>query len=84
MRSEPREWDWLPPRRPVRRPRPIYIEHERPQRTSWWATPAGRMVGHTMFFVGVGVWKIIIVGALMVMMSFAALVLVGLARATIG
>jgi hypothetical protein len=42
------------------------------------------MVGHTMFFVGVGVWKIIIVGALMVMMSFAALVLVGLARATIG
>jgi hypothetical protein len=81
MRTEP--WDWPPPRRRMRRPRPIYIEHERPRRT-FWQTRAAQVLANAMFRLGLFVWKMILVGVLMGLMIFAALVLVALGKAVIG
>jgi hypothetical protein len=77
LRTEP--WDWPPPRR--RRPPPIYIDHERPRPRSFWQTRAAQVLANAVFWLGVFVWKAILVGVLMGLMIFAALVLVALVKA---
>jgi hypothetical protein len=64
----------------MRRPSSIYIDHERPHRTSWWDTPAGRMVGRVVFRIGVAAWATMICLTLVGVVIFALILLIGLAR----
>jgi hypothetical protein len=82
VRPEPRPWDWPPPRRVWRRP-PVYVEHERLRPRSFWATRTAQVLARAMLRIGVGVWVVAIIGALLMMMSFAVIVLVALVKAVL-
>jgi hypothetical protein len=58
----------------------VNVEHERLRPRSFWATRAARVCANVVFRIGVGAWVVAIIGVLLMLMSFAVIVLVALVK----